>query len=83
MSGHCRSCAYFGNDPAYLESAIKGLTSFSSGYASVMSDDGICRRHDRYISARSSCGQYASGQQDDRSTETASFERAVSFGGVL
>jgi hypothetical protein len=83
MIEYCRSCDHFGNDPAYLESAIKGLMTFSSGYASVMADDGICRRHDRYVSARSSCKQHALRQQDDRPAEAAALERTVGFGGVL
>jgi hypothetical protein len=51
----CRSCQHFRNDAKYLETAFKGLMSLSSGYGSVRSDDGICLRHDRYLSARSSC----------------------------
>ena len=54
----CRSCNYFRNDAKYLETAFKGLTSLSSGYGSVRSDDGICLRHDRYLSARSSCSGF-------------------------
>jgi hypothetical protein len=51
----CGNCGYFRNDRAYLEAAIPGLTSMSSGDASVRADDGICLRHDRYLSARASC----------------------------
>jgi hypothetical protein len=54
----CGSCGHFRNDPAYLESAIKGLASFSSGWASVVADDGICTRHDRYLSAGGSCNDF-------------------------
>ncbi|MFI4987604.1 MAG: hypothetical protein ACHQF3_09190 [Alphaproteobacteria bacterium] len=46
---------HFRNDPAYLEATLKGLTSLGSAYASVRGEDGICRRHDRYLSARSWC----------------------------
>jgi hypothetical protein len=31
---------------------MPGLASMSSGDASVRADDGICFRHDRYLSAR-------------------------------
>jgi hypothetical protein len=55
----CGICAYFRNDPAYLESTFKGMTSFSSGYASVRADDGLCIRHDRYLGARSSCPDFS------------------------
>jgi hypothetical protein len=53
----CRTCAHFRNDAKYLETVFNGLTSLSSGYGSVRADDGICLRHDRYLSARSSCPQ--------------------------
>jgi hypothetical protein len=54
----CATCAYFCNDPAYLERAIPGLSSMSSGYASVRSDDGVCAKTDRYLSSRSVCAEY-------------------------
>jgi hypothetical protein len=56
--GQCRSCHHFRNDANYLETVFRGLTSLSSGYGSVRSDDGICVRHDRYLSARSSCSDF-------------------------
>jgi hypothetical protein len=34
------------------------MTSLSSGYGSVRSDDGVCLRHDRYLSARSCCADF-------------------------
>jgi hypothetical protein len=55
----CGSCVHFRNDPKFLETVFKGLTSLSSGYGSVRADDGVCLRHDRYLSARASCPQYA------------------------
>jgi hypothetical protein len=66
-SRQCRSCGHFRNDAKYLETAFWGLTSLSSGFGSARSDDGICLRHDRYLSARSSCPDFLpaapSGQQ--------------------
>ena len=56
--GQCRACAHFRNDPKYLETVFSGLTSLSSGYGSVRADNGICLRHDRYLSARASCPQF-------------------------
>jgi len=56
----CASCAHFRNDPAYLESAFPGLTSLSSGYASVRANDGLCARHQLYLGAGDWCGAYAS-----------------------
>lgn len=58
QQGQCRACVHFRNDAKYLETVFKGLTSLSSGYGSVRADDGICLRHDRYLSARSSCPQF-------------------------
>jgi hypothetical protein len=58
QQGQCRACAHFRNDAKYLETVFKGLTSLSSGYGSVRAEDGICLRHDRYLSARASCPQF-------------------------
>jgi hypothetical protein len=57
--GRCGSCGHFRNDAGYLEAAIPGLSSLSSGAASVRADDGLCLRHDRYLSARASCAQFS------------------------
>jgi hypothetical protein len=59
VQSECRSCRHFRNDAAYLEAAFAGLTSLSSAFGSVRSDDGICLRHDRYLSARSSCSDFS------------------------
>jgi hypothetical protein len=54
----CGNCVSFRNDRAYLEAAMPGLTSMSSGDASVRADDGICLRHNRYLSAWASCADF-------------------------
>lgn len=54
----CGRCVSFRNDRAYLEAAMPGLASMSSGDASVRADDGICLRHDRYLSAWASCADF-------------------------
>ena len=56
--GRCADCAHFRNDPAYLAQALKGLNSLSSARGSVRGDDGVCLRHDRYLSARASCPEF-------------------------
>ena len=61
--GRCGSCGHFRNDPAYLEAAIPGLASLSSGDASVRADDGLCLRHDRYLSARASCADFTPAER--------------------
>lgn len=54
----CIDCRHFRNAPAYLETAIKGLNTLSSGHASVRKDDGICLANDVYLSARDWCGKF-------------------------
>lgn len=63
--GQCGNCRYFRNDPADLERLLPGLTSLSSGYGSVRSNDGICLRHDRYLRAEASCPSFAPAQPSD------------------
>ena len=58
LAGRCASCAHFRNDPAFLERTLPGLAVLSSGYASVVAEDGVCLRHDRYLSARASCSEW-------------------------
>jgi hypothetical protein len=60
----CGNCTHFRNDPAWLEQAIPGLTSLSSGDASVRAEDGLCLRHDRYLGADAACSEFtaASGR---------------------
>jgi len=55
----CGACRHFRNDARYLETAFPGLTSLSSAFASVRGDDGICLHHERYLSARSGCGDFS------------------------
>jgi hypothetical protein len=55
----CRDCRHFNNDAAFLENAFKGMTALSSAYGSTRSDDGLCLRHDRYLSASHYCGDFA------------------------
>jgi len=57
-TGHCISCRNFRNTPQYLESTYKGLSSLSSGFASVRKDDGICVEREIYLSATGSCDRY-------------------------
>ena len=61
-TGQCRSCAHFRNSPEYLESVYPGMTTMSSGYASVRKEDGICLRHDLYLSADAHCDEYVRHQ---------------------
>ncbi len=51
----CIQCRYFRNSPEFLEMAFKGLTSLSSAYGSVRSEDGICIINGRYLAATHLC----------------------------
>jgi hypothetical protein len=54
----CAACVHFRNDAAALEAAFPGLNSLSSALGSVRGDDGLCRRHDGYLSARGWCDEF-------------------------
>jgi hypothetical protein len=54
----CGNCRHFNARPSDIEAALPGLSSLSSAYAAVRSDDGICAVHDRYLAASSVCPQY-------------------------
>jgi hypothetical protein len=54
----CLFCAHFQNRPAELESAMAGLVSLSSAYGSTRADDGLCQRHDRYVTANARCHDF-------------------------
>jgi hypothetical protein len=55
----CAGCRHFNGQPRDIEAALPGLSSLSSAYAAVRSDDGICVLHDRYVAASSLCAGYA------------------------
>jgi hypothetical protein len=58
-SPSCLTCKHFNHAPADLEAALPGLSSLSSAYAAVRSDDGICAVHQRYVTASSVCPAFA------------------------
>jgi len=60
----CLTCRHFHNTPQYLEAVYKGLSSLSSGWASVRKDDGICEERELYLSASASCMHHAARQRD-------------------
>lgn len=53
--GRCRDCVHFDGRPAAIEAAFANLSAMSSGFASVRGQDGLCRAHDIYLSAGSTC----------------------------
>jgi len=58
MTGRCRDCAYFRNSPACLESIFPGTSAMSSAWGSTRAEDGLCLRHDRYLSAEAGCADF-------------------------
>jgi hypothetical protein len=54
----CAACGHFRNDPAFLEAAIPGWASLGSAHGATRADDGLCLRHDRYLSARAGCADF-------------------------
>ena len=59
-SPSCRQCKHFQNDALYVEAALPGLSSLSSGFAAVRCDDGLCAVHERYVAASSACAAFGS-----------------------
>ena len=55
----CRSCRHFCGAARAIEVRLAGLPALGSGYGSVRSADGLCRLHDRYLAASSSCPSHA------------------------
>jgi hypothetical protein len=49
---------HFRDDPDYLEAELPGLSSLSSGRASVRASDGLCQFHGRFVSAFSTCPDF-------------------------
>ena len=54
----CRNCRHFRNHAAFVERAFAGLSTLGSAWGSTCSDDGLCLRHDRHLSAESYCPEF-------------------------
>jgi hypothetical protein len=59
----CGQCRHFNGRPLDLEAALPGLSSLSSAYAAVRSNDGICAVHERYVAASSVCTAFAAARR--------------------
>jgi|KBSMisStaDraftv2_1062788.scaffolds.fasta_scaffold6057451_1 hypothetical protein len=57
-TGKCRACVHFRNSPAFLESIFPGMSAMSSAWGSTRAEDGLCLKHDRYLSADSGCADF-------------------------
>ncbi len=51
----CQNCVHFHNDAATIEAAVPGLGSLGSAHACVRADDGLCLKHDRFVTQGSNC----------------------------
>jgi hypothetical protein len=71
----CAGCRHFNGRPFDIEAALPGLSSLSSAYAAVRSDDGICALHDRYVAASSLCAGYAPGAMGQSQAFTTGLPR--------
>jgi len=54
----CADCRHFDNAPRRLEAALPGLAALSSADNASRSDDGLCVKRGRYLSARASCADF-------------------------
>jgi len=55
----CGNCQHFEQGAAQLERELPLLRTLSSAYSSVRARDGLCRQHERYLSASALCAQHA------------------------
>jgi hypothetical protein len=55
----CADCRHFNGRALDIEAALPGLSSLSSAFAAVRSNDGLCAVHDRYVAATSVCAAHA------------------------
>ena len=65
----CQQCVHFNNDPDFIEKLYPGLTTMSSGFASVRDRDGFCNRNQIYLSARDICPGFSLETLDQQSIE--------------
>jgi len=59
----CAACVHFERGALALERALPGLRTLGSGFASVRADDGLCRRHERYLSAHGRCADFSAARR--------------------
>lgn len=64
VAERCAHCVHFQSDPRVIESAVPGLATLSSGFASVRGDDGLCSHHGRHVPASAVCSAFAARPQE-------------------
>ena len=55
---HCAVCAHLVSDAAEFENALPGILILSSGQGDSRGDQGLCRIHQRLVTARMTCTQF-------------------------
>jgi hypothetical protein len=61
----CQNCAWFQNDPSVIEVTYRGLSSLSSGFASVRDRDGFCLLNQLYLSGLDHCPHHLPHTTDE------------------
>lgn len=62
MSERCLDCLNFSNAPAALEAVMPGLNSLSSTGNASRADDGLCRKHERFVGKNARCADYKAAE---------------------
>lgn len=60
----CETCRHFAGAAREIEARLPGLAALGSGDGSVRGADGLCRLHDRYLAASSSCASHEVARVD-------------------
>ena len=75
----CKDCLHSEMRPEALEAAIPGLKILSSAYGAVRGETGLCRRHEQFVTARSTCADFEQQRNEDTKGEaTFNIQRATS-----
>jgi hypothetical protein len=58
IAARCGNCQFFCDLPAQLDAQFPQLRTLGSVYGSVRGMDGLCERHQRYLSPGSCCNAH-------------------------
>lgn len=58
MTGRCRDCRFFLDDPAELERELVGITILSSAYGDTRGDQGLCLVHQQLLTPGLTCERF-------------------------
>ena len=57
-TSQCQDCRHSVMSPDDLEAVVPGLNILSSAYGSVRGETGLCRLHDEFVTAGSTCAEF-------------------------